>query len=802
MAPDTRSAQWARRIQTGIGLALFVFSAYRLLDSSLPTLALIGCALLLTTAFSHFVLWMPGSRFLLSISEPLIFVVMLYGGPWPAAFLAGLDAFLNSGRFTRSREVRLANGSVMTISAFIAGMTLEHLAPLGFRNGALELERLLLPMLGAALTCYLANTAIVAAVNALRSGIPVLRVWREKLAWVLVSYCFSAGAALLTYALGQSWGLLALLVGVPTMVIVHVFFWTIVERGSARQRHLRELRELHAQMMSAFALAIDSRDPQSRGHARRVQAYAEEIARLVRQDGESFQPGHPLDDLWQESLSAAALLHDIGKLGIPDQLLHKKEGLLPSEAEKVRRHTVLGAAILGRIRFPHPLTPGIKHHHERWDGTGYPSNLRGTEIPLEARIIALADQLDHVYLARGRGNPAPVSVLVSYVARRSGTCFDPRLAELYCDHAEEIELRVAEREASHEEESCLVEGSDDARALADIGQAQREAGVLYDLARQLGTSLDLQDTCVLIARRLTELLPVTSCAIYMADEAGSVVVPRFASGPLATVLGQRAFAHGEGMTGWVYASGEPVVGVDPRIDLGRAAEDEGVPTRSQAVVPITDSSGTLGVISFFAEAAGVFNEDHLRVFDTVMPQVAHALRNAILYEATRTTSMTDVLTGLPNSRFLHQQLEKEVARATRSASPLVVVVLDLDGFKPINDNYGHQAGDGVLRRVAQLLREYFRQSDIVCRYAGDEFVALLPETSPEEARAVVERVQQRLDKTPIEVAPETVVRIGCSAGISSFPLDGASLEELVHRADKEMYRDKTRRHAELELQRR
>jgi len=121
--------------------------------------------------------------------------------------------------------------------------------------------------------------------------------------------------------------------------------------------------------------------------------------------------------------------------------------------------------------------------------------------------------------------------------------------------------------------------------------------------------------------------------------------------------------------------------------------------------------------------------------------------------------------------------------------------MDLDGFKQVNDTHGHQAGDLVLRSVAGMLREVFRSGDVVCRYAGDEFVALLPETSPEEARPIVQRVQERISAAVFHVAEGREARVGISAGFACFPLDGGSLEDLIHRADKEMYRDKSQRQA-------
>ena len=797
MPTKQKTAHLLRDGQTLAGLAVFVFAAWMSGGASASALLALGIGLTLVVLFGHLTLTIPGKSLVLSVSEPVIFALLLFGGPWPATCLAGIDGFFSSSRHTKKLRLRAANGAVLTLSMAVAGLVFATFAPAGFRHLGTIDNRLILPMLVASLTFFLVNTCIISLVNAVSSGRSPLATWRE-MSWTFLSSLFSSSIALVIWVLYTEFGALALAAGLPTLGIIYLFFRSYVEGLTNREKHHEELKRLHEQMMGAFALAIDSRNPRAEGHARRVQAYAEAMGRLLMEGAAPIPGGESLDESWIESLSAAALMHDIGKLGIPDQLLNKTPaGLSPSELESLKRHTTLGAAILGGIPFPHRLDPAIRHHHERWDGTGYPDGLRDEKIPLTARIVALADRIDHLQLDYDGPESRRFDALRSGVARLAGSDLDPLLAELFCQHAETIEAAAAARLAERGMEADPTMPID-AGQLTGFGQAHREAGVLYDLARQLGETLDLRDTSMKVLDQLVELIPADSCALYLFDPERGSLVPRAALGPLATALLDRSFSPGEGITGWSFEVGEPVMDADPRIDLGWDAENDSFPVRTEAVFPIPGDGSALGVIAFYAQETGTFTGDHHRVVESAMPQIAHALRNALLFESTQTSSMTDALTGLPNSRFLYGQLEKEIARTTRKGLPLVVVVLDLDGFKPINDTYGHQIGDEVLRRVATIFRETFRQGDIVCRYAGDEFVAILPETSPDEAEPVVRRVQQRLSAGPLEVTRggETVaVRVGVSAGFSCFPLDGSTLEELVHRADKEMYRDKTHRHA-------
>lgn len=775
-----------------IALGGTVFVVAALVCVSLDTidwLAGLAAVGLLALTSRRTVVFLPAGRSFISVSEPLVFATLLLSGAPLAIVVAGCDALISSRPKNHPVRSRLLSLALMSLSVSIAAYALELLAPHGFRNTT-PINSLVPAVLACAVVHFLINSLSVAGLAARRRGLPIAAIWWNEYAWAAPSYVVSAGAALLAFAASAQWGPIALLIGVPTIGIVGFFYWSHVERLRAGQAHIEELRRVNGQIMDALALAIEARDPHARGHSRRVQAYAEELGHRVQAEATTFAGREVLDAGWLETLSAAALLHDAGKLALPDHLLFKRGPLRDSERDKVRQHAMLGEAMVGRLAFAHPVGPMIRHHHEHWDGSGYPDGLAGEAIPLAARILALGDTLD-----LARRDACAGAVTVEYLTRRvgclSGSKLDPRLCELYCKNAEAIEAKV-------DEQARLTNNAADAPAdsstlLADMGNARREAVFVYDITRQMSSSLDIDDTLKTAMAGLAEVIPASSAAVYLADESGTYLVPRFASGPLSTVLLDRSFSRGEGVTGWVFQGAEAVIDADPRVDLGSAAEQTETVFKSAAVFPLTDDDGALGVIAFYDTHAGAFDSDHRRIMETVGPQIARALRNALLYQATQNTSMTDVLTGLPNSRYLYGQIDKELARATRRASPLCVVVMDLDGFKSVNDTYGHRAGDAVLRAVAYTLRDAYRAVDTVVRYAGDEFVALLPDSSPDECQAVIERVQAAVSKTKVTLAGGVSVSVGISAGFACFPLNGSTLEDLIHRADKEMYRDKNAR---------
>jgi len=766
---------------------------------------------IIVAACGPYTLQLPRLKTILSPTDPFVFGSMILFGPWLTALIAGLDGVLSTRRHTSRRWSWLASFSVMVLSAGAAGLVFDGLAPKGFRHKDASVDELVLPVITAALVYFLVNTGLVAGVTAWRRRWPILDLWKQNYLWTSISFLASSVAALLGYSAQRSFGGMSLLVVLPLVATVYAFYRAYLGKLASEGKHIRELNRLQEQTMDAFAMAIDTRHSSFRGHARKVQFTAETIAEIVREKYPELAGRTRLDDAWVKTVKAAALLHDIGKLGVPDHILHKTTKLSSAEEEKMRQHPVLGAAILSRVMLPRPVAPIIKSQLERWDGKGFPLGLEGADIPLEARILSLSlglakirQGIDEKSAARihrssdrsDEGHSKPVDALISYVARHSGSVFDPHLADLYCAHAEEIETEVARRLVSWYEsrETDAGPSVEEIRVIEGIQNAQRESGALFNLARSLGRTLDFEETLDVVIQRLEELMPSYSCALYLADPGGKVVSARRVRGALADTLSKSRFACGEGITGWVFGANEGCLNADPRVDLGRIAEEDPA-ILSAAAFPIHDQAGPLGVVVFYALEADAFSQDHQRLFENIAPQLAGALRNAMLYEETRVTSMTDALTGLPNSRYLYAQVEKEMSRTMRRGTPLSIVVLDLDGFKPVNDTYGHQAGDLVLQRISDLLRREFRSADTVCRYAGDEFVALLPETDLDDARRIVRRFQEIAEEYEILLPSGESVKVGISAGWASFPVDGSTFEELLHRADKEMYRDKARRGA-------
>jgi diguanylate cyclase (GGDEF)-like protein len=189
----------------------------------------------------------------------------------------------------------------------------------------------------------------------------------------------------------------------------------------------------------------------------------------------------------------------------------------------------------------------------------------------------------------------------------------------------------------------------------------------------------------------------------------------------------------------------------------------------------------------------VYTDDHRRLLDRISEQAAAVIHHSIVFEQTQEDSLTDSMTGLPNTRYMLMHLARELARAGRLQSEVSLLVMDLDRFKEINDRYGHQAGDRALRDVAGALRAVIRPYDICVRYAGDEFIVVLPGCGGEEAERKRLELQSAIDGLRFEVRPGLTLTLAISAGAAVFPHDGQSYEALLATADSRMYRDKTAR---------
>jgi diguanylate cyclase (GGDEF)-like protein/putative nucleotidyltransferase with HDIG domain len=654
------------------------------------------------------------------------------------------------------------------------------------------------PLVWAATTYFLINTAMVATAIALSTRQSIGKVWNENFLWSAPSYFVGAGAAALAVGIYNFVSVTWLLpLAAAPLYLTYSGYKMYLGRIEDEQRHVREMADLHLATIEALALAIDAKDQTSQSHIRRVQLYAAALARALGMSENEIQ-----------GVKTAALLHDIGKLAVPEHILSKPGPLTPEEFQKIRAHPKVGADIISAVPFPYPVSPLILSHHERWDGKGYPSGLKGEDIPLGARILSVVDYFDALMAERPYHKAMGFDAAVGLLQQEAGKGLDPRVVDKFIEllptlQREASTLEQAMRRSSLSEEHSHAVGKPATgltpepakkNVFDDIALAHREIYALYEIAQAMGTSLGVADTMALISAKLSNLVPFSCAALFLYDEESETLRCRFATGVDAEIIQQISVHTGEGLTGWVARNRRALVNARPSADLEAAGRsDLHTNLQSALVCPLLFSERFIGTLSVYHVDATYYRDDHRRLLDRVSEQAAAVINNSMLFEQTQEDSLTDPLTGLPNTRFLFMHLTRELARAERLKQEVALLVMDLDNFKSINDSHGHHVGDRALCEVARVLRTAIRPYDICVRYAGDEFIVVLSGCNTDEAESKRTELQQTIDDVYFEARPGKRVELGISVGAAVFPQDGESYEALLATADSRMYQDKSHR---------
>ena len=584
-----------------------------------------------------------------------------------------------------------------------------------------------------------------------------------------------------------------------TAAAIYLVYRGYLRRIEDERRNAQQMSELHLATIEALALAIDAKDQTTPNHIRRVQAYATGLAHAMGMSETEVQ-----------AIKTAALLHDIGKLAIPEHILAKPGPLTPEEYQKVRLHPEVGAEIIRAVPFPYPVAPLILSHHERWDGRGYPAGLKEDEIPLGARVVCIVDYFDALTSDRPYHKAISADAAVALLQQESGKALDPRVVDAFVTALPGLMAAIEPIIPAVPKLTSHVQTGEGLRTLGtrasektrpsvfdDIAVAHREIYALYQIAQAMGTRLGLSDTMALISSKLSNLVPFSACALFLYSDSTEQLHCRFATGTDSELMQQLAIRSGQGLTGWVARNRRPLVNARPSADLEAMGSNAPTVLQSALVCPLIYGERLIGTLAVYHTDPGFYREDHRRLLDRVCEQAAAVINNSLVFEQTQEDSLTDPLTGLPNTRSLFQHLARELARAQRLKSEVSLVVMDLNDFKDLNDTYGHQVGDSALREVANVLRGEIRTYDMCVRYAGDEFIVVLSGCGSDEAENKRIELQKTVGRIALEPQPGHRLSLSISAGTAVFPQDGDTYEELLTKADSRMYGDKSTRKTDL-----
>jgi putative nucleotidyltransferase with HDIG domain len=492
-----------------------------------------------------------------------------------------------------------------------------------------------LALLVAAIVSFACNSAAISMIIGLTEDTSTARVWADNL-WIIPYYMGGAAVAGLVHFLNGHIGWQSSLLVLPPIYLMYRSYRLYLGKLETEKQHAEQVSKLHLRTIEALALAIEAKDETTGEHLQRVRVYAMELAREL---------GLSADE--KEALQAASVLHDIGKLAVPEHIISKPGKLTPEEFEKMKIHPIVGAEILEQVDFPYPVVPIVRAHHEKWDGSGYPLGLAGEQIPIGARILSAVDCLDALASDRQYRKALPLDDAMAKVASEAGISFDPKIVAILQRRYIELEKLATEQPmqappklstdvkvvrgsapdagfAESAETPNVTERADGDSLLAKARQVARE---MAEIARALRDSLCPEDVFALLAIRLKKLVPFDSLALYGLHE--EALTPQFVSGENFHLFSSLRIPLGEGLSGWVAQNHKAILNGNPSVEPGYLNDPRKYSTlRSAVAVPIESGSRVVAVLALYRAGQDAFTADELLVLDAIGSTLGNLIQPA------------------------------------------------------------------------------------------------------------------------------------------------------------------------------
>jgi putative nucleotidyltransferase with HDIG domain len=570
---------------------------------------------------SAFPVSVPGIPVYFSISDTFFITSALLFGPAPATVTIAADCIAICYR-RRNKNVRQVLFNVTgTAFALWCGVQVYYLLakhePLAIAwspGGAA-----LLPLACLAMVYFALNSGLTALVVSLSKGVPVIGLWRQHFAVIALNYIAAGSAAFLLVLLMQSIGATAFAAVLPLIFICYVAMQSRLGRIHDAQRHVKKLNDLYLSTIGAFSTAIEAKDGVTSDHVHRVHAYALGLAKALKvTDPEMLQ-----------AIEAASLLHDTGKLAVPEHILNKPGRLTPAEFETMKSHVDVGADILSSIDFPYPVVPIVRAHHENWDGTGYPRKLRGEDIPIGARILAVVDCFDALTSDRPYRPAMTEDQAIDIIIERRGTMYDPNVVDTFLSVYRDI-APAAEHQPALQSALRRIRGTHQpvkqhvaARAAEALpsGDSSEDLLAFVSLSRVVSQNPSVRDIGMMAWGHLRHLAPGASLALMTVDPARGALVTHCAAGPAADRLNGLTIPIAQRVSGWVAANWQPMINADAHLDLDAPGD-----LRFAVSLPLVADARLIAVMTLYGLES--FSEGQTRRLEIIAPHLATALLSA------------------------------------------------------------------------------------------------------------------------------------------------------------------------------
>ena len=558
---------------------------------------------------------LPSINISISISETFVVAGTLLFGPAGGTVLVLLDALFISLRLFFTRRLRWEQIAFNLAASPLALWTAAQSAriePL-FQTDQ-HLDGLFLVKLFLFVGIYfLLNSWLLAIAIALQQRVKPYSIWSKYFKDLLVNY--GAGGSLGAVLIYNTRTVDPVFVAIicPLLVVLFLTYqWSNNRVESERQKNA-ELNRVFLSTVEALALAIDAKDQVTHGHIRRVQRYTMALASFLGVE----------DQRQIDALRAAALLHDTGKLAVPEYILNKPGPLTASEFERMKLHASVGADILKSIDFPYPVEPIVRHHHENWDGTGYPDGLKGSEIPLGARILSVVDCYDALTSDRPYRPRYSREYSEQVLRERRSVMYDPWVVDGFLTIIDGLERTEPSESGKGDATSSAHPGLAPAQ-LEVISATTAEDREFNELRRELPKAGSVRSSCEVLFRHLRRVVPAATLTLYMPKHETNELVPVACIGVGTSAIEDLRIPIGDRISGWAAAHKQVVVNSNAALELGPVARTFSVPLRYALAVPIySGSAPPIGVLTAYGSEP--FNHDHRRILESAATLFASAV---------------------------------------------------------------------------------------------------------------------------------------------------------------------------------
>ena len=751
-----------------LGLAALVDALYTMQVTHVSSWW-IGLAIL-TLASGVFTIKVPALNAALSVSETFLFITVLMFGDAPAVIIVALDG-LTISLVRRRREFRHAafNLAEPTLSIWVASKVYFALAGVGPLSVApASIAVIGLPALVLSAVYFAMNSGLNALAVASESGSSPFPLWRKYFLGVSLNYFGGASiAALISVHATHTAELITSILTIAPLIIVSYFtFRSSMGRLEDENRHLGDVNRLYLKVVETLAMAVDAKDQVTHGHIRRVQTYALQLARTIGVT-------NPLE---LRAIEAAALLHDMGKLAIPEHILNKPGKLTDDEYERMKLHAPLGADMLSAVDFPYPVVPIVRHHHENWDGSGYPDKLQADAIPVGARVLSVVDCYDALRSHRPYRRALSPEQAMAIIRERRGTMYDPAVVDAFeliqvaieTETVDEPLPEVLDRFATAAREMRRPDPAGFALPLELRLSATDMVLRLYEHLSALGADAGIDVTCDTVSRYLLRLAPAGLVVFYRRDDAADEVVATYASGYCEALVRDVRMPLGHGVSGWVAANSRSVINADSALDLGHRLDGIDPGFRSVLSIPLSLARGSVGVVTLYASQAHAFREEQRQAIELISGPMAEAFCHALnAHPQPGDASAIAAASSASNGPALHGLLTRDkrlVGEFGRSLGVLCV------------KNFGDTS---VMGHATMAVNQATRIADLIFRPTDDSLVVLMPDSDAGAGQMVLDRITAAL---PPGVVPPPSESSPLRVGFACSPHDGDSVRQLLDAA--------------------